>query len=99
MVDLAKIQKKAPKPKKIAMKFSPIIERYIRQRNYQTKNYLKSNLIKLSEYDDSQELYERKFATYQVHINKAAALAEEFGDLIREKKLYTDLNRKINRIK
>ena len=55
--------------------------------------------MKLTPYDESQQIYEKKLETYNKVAKDADKLAKKFGDLIEKNQLFKELNDKIKEIK
>lgn len=68
-------------------------------KSYKTRNYLKPNTMKLTPYDESQNEYEKRLENFNKVIEGATKMAKEFKDLIREDKLFKEMNDKIKAIK
>lgn len=55
--------------------------------------------MKLTPYDESQREYDKRLETFKQVIGGATKMAKEFNDLIREDKLFKEMNDKIKAIK
>ena len=45
----------------MSIKFSPILDRYIRRYDYKTRNYIQGFKMKFTKFDKNQEALEAKF--------------------------------------
>lgn len=81
------------------LRYSPIMKRYLDLKKYKTKNYLKPNTMKLTPYDESQKLYEKKLESFNQVVEGATRMAKEFDRLISDGRLLKEMNDKIKAIK
>jgi hypothetical protein len=81
------------------LRYSPIMKRYLDLKKYKTKNYLKPSTMKLTPYDESQNLYEEKLKDFKKIEKAALKMRDEFTDLIAQNKLLKEMNDKIKAIK
>ena len=75
------------------------MERYLKMKNYKTKNYLKPTTMRMTPYDTRQDLYDMKYQSYLVDIKRAAALARSFDKKIKNGTLNEKMNQEIRKIK
>lgn len=98
--ELKKQHAKYKKERKIrALRYSPIVQRYLDLKEYKTKNFMKPNKMKLNPYDESQDQYEIKYKGYAEIIQKSKDLASQFDRLIKDNKLNSELRKELYQIK
>lgn len=72
---------------------------YLDEHKFKTRNYLKPNTMKLTPYDESQALYEKKLETFNKVLEEADMMAKEYDRKISKNLLYKEMNDKIKAIK
>lgn len=83
----------------IQMKYSPLMDRYLRIQNCKTRNLLKPMTMRVTPYDKKIDQYEKRFKSHKVIINEANHDALDYSKKIIENKLNEDMIKKIKEIK
>lgn len=90
---------KPSNPKKKELKFSPLIEQYLRNKKHINKNCTAGFKIKLTPYHSNLLEIEKKNKIFDEKFNKAMKIAKYYEKKLKSNTLNKVLNKEINQIK